>query len=610
MDKLNVKTARSVGNKLPILDLVKILRKCSDSYYNSDISLISDEVFDILLDVLRERDPSNPFLNEKRAPTGKEKFKLPCWMGGLAKVKSKKQLEKWHPSQCLISDKLDGISCLVQVSKKGVKLFTGGDGNEGLDITRLLPHLRGNEAIQRLKGEMLLRGELIMSKKRFEECGGEYKNIRNMVAGVVNKVENMKIEIINNVDLVFYEVISPWLPPRDQFTLIKKLGLECVEWFSTKNPTHEELTGYVLDRKGKSDYPIDGIVVTEEGDYERCKEGDPSYSFAFKVNSEGVECEVVEVEWNASKDAYLIPKIKIKPVEWEDVTISQMTGFNADFIVANEIGPGAKVRVVRSGEVIPYITEVISPAPKGPQLPEIPYEKHSVHFIASGETDEVEIKRISKFLSCIGVESVGPGIVKKLFKNGFITIGSVLKIKVEDLLKMEGVKETLANKIYENIRMKLKGIDLVTLMVASNQFGHGFGEKRLKKIVEEIPDVMERRELRERIMEIEGFSDITCDGFLEALPKFKEFYQEIKDLVVVKEVKVMEKGRDFEGEIVVFTGFRDAAMKKKIEDGGGKVNDTVSKKTTLVIYKDGDESSSKFVKAKELGIKMVARSKF
>ena len=149
-------------------------------------------------------------------------------------------------------------------------------------------------------------------------------------------------------------------------------------------------------------------------------DGNPKYSFAFKMDLDFMITEVINVEWNASKHGKLKPIVRIKKVNLCGTENEAATGNNATFIVDNKIGPGAVVKIIKGGEIIPKIEEVIKPSEQKGQLPDnIEYEWNDSHkeiiLKDKEENDEVKIKKITIFFKTVGIEGIGPGTYKKLF---------------------------------------------------------------------------------------------------------------------------------------------------------------------------------------------------
>ena len=181
MEKIQ-KDPYKYGYELSIKDLVKILQHFADTYYNTGKSLVSDEIYDLLCDILRERDPSNKFLLKVGAPVAKKKkVKLPYFMSSLEKIKPDTEaIEKWklkYTGSYFVSDKMDGVSCLF-IKKDGITLYKHGDGYEGETITHLLPYIFKDFDFESLPEIVAVRGELIISKKNFEAFAKTFKNAR------------------------------------------------------------------------------------------------------------------------------------------------------------------------------------------------------------------------------------------------------------------------------------------------------------------------------------------------------------------------------------------------------------------------------------------------
>ncbi|HLX54900.1 MAG TPA: BRCT domain-containing protein, partial [Aquella sp.] len=314
----------------------------------------------------------------------------------------------------------------------------------------------------------------------------------------------------------------------------------------------------------------------------------------------------------------MFPRIHYEPVKLSGATLSYASGFNAKFIVTNSIGPGAKIKVVRSGDTIPDVMEIIKPAKK-PSLPDVNYkwDKTNVNIILTNasENKTVIIQRLTKFLRDIGVENMSEGIVTKLVNNDYDTIPKVMKLTVDDLLELEGFQRTLAEKLIHNLSEKISELTILKLMVASNCFGRGFGERKIRKILDVYPKIVSEYDVADhdawlkKIIEIDGFNTVTAKHFLSHLPDFQKFYLVIKKIkpVTAKHIVSTKSEGLFKDEVVVFTGFRSVPWQKFVEEEGGRISTSVSGNTTLLVYADGEETSAKYIKAKQLGIQLMSK---
>lgn len=613
-------------------DIEEALRLSSDAYYNTDKPLISDEEYDILVDKLKKIKPKSSFFKTVGAPLKGKKVKLKYWMGSMQKFKTEKDINsftKLYDGPYLFSDKLDGISCLLIYSDSEFKLFTRGNGSEGQDITHLFnmvnifPNKKKSmkKIEDEIEEELTIRGELIIAKDTFEDkYSGIMKNARNMVSGiVVSKPTSVNKKHATDVDFVAYEVIEPRKKPSKQLEYLSKLGFNVVPHKIIEEIDLESVDDFLKKRKKKSLYEIDGLICTDDIKHPRNTSGNPPYSFAYKGTSMSKETKVKSVVWKSHKDGHIIPTIIYEPVQLPGAELNRTTGFNAKFIKDKGIGPGAIIEVVRSGDTIPYVMDVIKSVK--PSFPAVDYhwDDNETNIILDNPNDDsgVTIMRLTKFVKDIGVENMSEGIVTKIVNAGYDSIPSLLKLKVDDLLEIDGFKETLAEKIVNNIKTAIDNIDLLVLMAASNCFGRGFGKRKLKKVLDVYPSIVDDYDSDDedrwhnKIMKIPGFDTISVDAFLEAMPDFQKFYKVIKRITKIKDYEPIKVNMGkFAGMSVVFTGFRAGNWKEIIEAEGGELSSGVSGKTTFLVYTAGKEGSGSYVKAEKLGVRKLTETQF
>ncbi|ARF11423.1 NAD-dependent DNA ligase [Klosneuvirus KNV1] len=619
----------------PIKDLVELLKQLSHHYYHTAEPLISDSVYDLLKDTLEERDPKNPFLKEVGAlVVSKDKVNLPYPMGSLNKIKPDSgTLDKWlkeYKGPYIISDKLDGISGLLHKKNNKFKLYTRGDAITGQDITHLIQHvLKDKYKPGKIPDDTAIRGELIMSKKNFETIKDQYKNARNTVAGLVNS-KHFSIDVANLTDFIAYAVINPKMKQEEQMAKLKEWEFPTVTNEKKNMVDIKSLSEYLQKRRSESLYDIDGIVVIDSEKVYNVTDTNPEYGFAFKmINTEQVaEVTVLDIEWNISKNGYLKPVVKIAPITLSQVSISNLTAFNAKYVVDNNLGPGSVIKIVRSGDVIPHILEVLKPSSSGkPKMPDIPYKwnKTNVDIVVQdthgAASDAIMIKQITFFFKTLGVKNISEGVVTKLVQHGYKTIQAILKADQDKLAKIEGLGDKSITKIYENIEEAFKQTDLATLMASSNIFGRGMGVRKITIITKAYPNIMmekwNKKELLDNILALHGFDDITATQFANNFEKFKDFLKDLEDVDLIdvtkysKKIKTVEKkDNTFEGMKIVFTGFRSKELEDYIVARGGQVTGTVSKNTNAVLYAEGDTTGSKYLKAKELAIPLMTEKEF
>lgn len=618
-------------------DLVKILKKLSDAYYNTDDSIVDDKTYDYLRDLLEETDPDNEFLSVVGAPIKgtKKKVKLPYSMGGLTQLKANTdKIEDWtkkFKGPYIVSDKLDGSSAELYKDKDGnTFLFSRGDGVMGQDISHLITKFFTKKVIDKIPNDTCIRGEVIIRKDNFSKIEKFMKNARNATSGLINS-KTVDERVAKVSEFVAYAILHPRYDHENQFKLLNEWGVSTAHNEKFKKIDTESLTKHLTERKKKSDFEIDGVVIADDskihdhvGDY-------PTYAFKFKLlfDDQIFETTVVKVDWNPSKNGYLKPRIEIDPIKVGGVTITYATAHNAKFISDNVIGKGAKVKITRSGDVIPYIVGVTKEATsRKPDMPTMKYEwtDTKVDIIATemdSETAEiVNTKLITFFFRTMDVKYLSEGIVAKLVTEGYDSIIKILKVDKTKLYNISGLGKKVVDKIYDEINRAFDEVDLATFMGASHKFGRGMGTRKLREITDMYPDILtvkwSKEKMLEKILEVSGFSDKLAQVFVDNFADFKKFYKEVSEYVEIERFENIESESDsdeeekiFDKKIIVFTGFRDKELEKTIVKLGGKVSGSVSGKTSFVVYADGgDPTSSKLEKAKDLGVTVMSKSEF
>jgi NAD-dependent DNA ligase/DNA polymerase/3'-5' exonuclease PolX len=603
--------------------LTEMLKLANILYRNFE-PIMTDNEYDILQDYITEKYPSNQEVLQIGAPVEKNKAKLPYEMASMDKIKpDTTALTNWvkqYTGPYVLSCKLDGVSGLYSTEGKTAKLYTRGDGKVGQDISHLIPHLR----LPKTKG-VVIRGEFIIPKAVFDaKYKIKFANPRNMVSGIVNqKTIN---ESINDVHFVAYEVIHPVLKPSEQMSFLVTQDVETVLHKTTVSLSNELLSDTLVEWRQTYAYEIDGVIVTDDKKYPR-KSGNPAHAFAFKMvlSDQIAEAKVVDVIWTPSKDGYLKPRVQIEPINLGGVRIEYATGFNGAFINDNKVGIGAVIELIRSGDVIPHIRKVTTPAEEA-KMPSVPYKWNDTHVdilledINGDET--VKEKVITGFFKGIGVEGLSSGNIARIIDAGFDSVPKIIRMTVPDFLKVDGFKEKTANKLYNGIKEKIDSAEIITIMSASNIFGRGFSGKKTELIMEAYPDILISKEtIQEKIKKIasiKGMAAKTAEAFVQAIPNFIQFIQETglthklhkESQNQTVATKVKDSSHPLFEKTIIMTGFRDAAIQQKIKDVGAKLGTSVSKNTFVVLVKDLGEDTGKAADAKKLGIPLMTPEEF
>jgi NAD-dependent DNA ligase len=618
-----------------IARIVETLTRASDEYYNSGESFLSDAEYDALERQLRFLDPTNELLIGVGATVRGEKVRLPFPMPSLDQLYDDGDITNWVRNSNLINetvvitDKLDGVSIMLVYNQNGDLqiAFSRGDGVEGQDVTRHVRQMKN--APKKVSSKLVVRAEVVIAEAAFQarktdiefEAGRSFKNSRNFVAGQMNASEATPL-FYEMVDIVAYEIMQPVFSKFEQLPYLHRQGFKTPHWVTAAGGdlSYADLSLLLKCRLSVSPYTLDGVVVdvsstetraTLENE-KRASNANPAYARKFKIVTEDniANATVREVYWRASKTGYLKPTVIVNPIELLGVTIQRATGFNAKFIVENNIGPGAVVEIVRSGDVIPYIRKVITPAT--PQLPNVNefgtyhWSDQNVDFIMDAENDDVLYQKLIASFKCLGVEFLGGESLRKLFDAGYTRPEQIIVLPDATVASAIG-STVMAKKGMDSVRACLASVPMARLAAASGVYARGLGEKRFEKVIERFGTLFGLTVAQ--ICEVEGFSDITAPGIVAGEADFKAFLDLITGFYTVATEAKTAPATDgkLSGMVFVFTGFRDADAKVQIEALGGEVADSVSKKTTHLVAKDTSKMSGKLKKALDAGIAVINR---
>jgi len=658
-----LKDPEDYAQNLSINELEQYLMLFKSYYYNTDTPLVPDHIYDEMEDVLRSRAPDSKVLSTVGAQLlpSQRKTKLPYPMASQDKAKAESgDLEKWlkkppasQAKDILVSDKLDGIS-LMYYYRKGqpAKLYTRGTTFEGQDVSHLLRHglqistQKGNKlSIPGENEEVAVRGELIMEKDTWDKYyASQYPNVRNWIAGQVAH-KTSKPEHLKHIRFVAYQLVYPEeILPADQFKTMKNWGYYVApnKLYSRSQVDEKTLIKHLKESKSKNPYQIDGLVVTANLAFAPTDKN-PKHSIAFKSQiGEQVEAKVTRVEWNASKLGILKPIVHIEPVFLSGANISKASGINAKYIKDNDIGPGAVVEIIRSGEVIPYIMSVVIPADKAsfpdylnyewsPSGVEIQLTKKDLQ-----QSTQVVQKRLEHFVKTIEIDNLGPGTIKKLVEYSNIRQPiEIFFLTLDDLKEVPSLGKN-AEKINQSLQnvIKERGVSLAQLIDSFGVFGTGgVGSRRVQSVLNVIPaeDLLElasktdpksTKELQNKLLKVEGIQKKTSEKMTEGFQTFMtDIFYNLPDDLMISDFQADEDSEDtniiknpkMDKMRFIFTGVRAKPdLQKLIKDSGGTSADSVIKTdpNQLVIAKDPSSNSGKIKKARDQGVDIISMDEF
>ena len=617
----------SVIEALTEQQVTDIVVVANDAYYNTKKPLLTDNEYDIVREYAEKKYPDNETIKQVGAPIEKNKVTLPYNMPSMDKIKPDTgALLNWmgkYKGPYVLSCKLDGVSGMYTTEGDEPKLYTRGDGTVGQDITHILRVLK----LPTTDKKLVVRGEFILPKKVFDDkYKAKFANPRNLVSGIINsKTLDDKTK---DLHFVAYEIIQPLMKPSEQITLLKSLGYEVVQNKTVDTLSNESLSDLLIDWRTNYEYEIDGVIVTDDNMHAR-KEGNPEYAFAFKmvISDQMAEAKVVDVIWNASKSGYLKPRVQIEPIKLGGVTIEYATGFNGSFIESNKIGVGAVIQIIRSGDVIPHIKSVTTPAEHA-KMPDVKYHWTDTHVDIIlddlGEDVGVREKEITAFFTGLSVDGLSSGNVKRIVTAGFDSVPKIIKMTKKDFETVEGFKTKMIEKVYTSLHDKIDNASLLEIMAASNKFGRGIGERKIRPILDEYPDILTRSETNEKkitmLKSIKGIGKENANAFVEHIPDFMAFLNEcglkgkltgqIKPVLENKMVETFDTNHALYQKHIVMTKVRDKTIIEGLAKVGGVLDDSIGKNTFVLVVKSKDDVSNKTKYAIEHNIPIMTPEEF
>ena len=636
-------------------ELVELLNRARRSYEQENTEIMSNYEYDKLYDELQEleeklgtRMANSPTVNvgyEVLSELPKERHERP--MLSLDKTKDVERLKEFLGGQkALISWKLDGLTVVLTYQNGELaKAVTRGNGVIGEVITNNAKVFKNVPLKIPYQGELVLRGEAVISYKDFEKINEEiedvdakYKNPRNLCSGSVRQLNN-EITAKRNVrfyafTLVRAEGVDFQNSRKYQMQWLENQGFDVVENHEVTRDTIEEEVAWFAREIEHNEVPSDGLVLV----YDDIAYGQslgttakfPRDSFAFKWADEIRNTKLLEIEWSPSRTGLINPVAVFEPVELEGTTVSRASVHNISIMEELELGVGDEIQVYKANMIIPQIAENLTRS----GVKDIP----KVCPVCGGET-KISMENETKTLYCtnpkcqakhvksfalfasrdaMNIEGLSEATLEKFIARGFIhDFGDIFEIGKhrDEIVEMDGFGE----KSFENLMTSLDKAKETTLAKVIYSLGiANIGLANAKVICRHFDDDLEkiRHADKEEISSIDTIGPVIAGSLTDYFSNEdnnRKLDHLMSHLTVKKEEKTGEQ--IFRNMNFVITGsvehFANRAQAKEfIESLGGKVTGSVTSKTNYLINNDTTSNSSKNKKAKELGIPILSEEDF
>lgn len=539
--------------------------------------------------------------------------------------------------------KIDGLSISLKYQEgRFVQGATRGDGTIGEDITENLKTVRSIPMTLKEPLSIEVRGECFMPKSSFVKLNTEreaagldvFANPRNAAAGSLRNLDT-SVTAKRNLDTFLYTLadFGP-LEVSDQYTALaelQKIG------FHT-NPERrlcqnvEEIWAYIEefhDIRSNLPYEIDGVVI-KVNDFSQQEDlgftvKAPRWATAYKFPPEEAQTYLEDIEWTVGRTGVVTPTAVMTPVRIAGSMVSRASLHNMDYIAMKDIRLQDQVILYKAGDIIPEISQVVlSQRPEDSQPYQAPTHCPECHSELVHLDEEVALRCINPkcpaqikeglahFVSrnAMNIDGLGPRIINQMYSKHLVTdVADLYRLTEADLLTMDKVKEKSAQNLLQAIDASREN-SLERLL-----FGLGIrhvGAKAAKILAVHFEE-MERlmHATKEEIISLDTIGDTIADSLATYFAN-EEVHQLIDELKAAKvnltytgpKIQPAEVDSPFSGKTVVLTGklshYTRNEAKELIENLGGSVTGSVSKKTDLVIA--GDDAGSKRTKAEQLGI--------
>ncbi len=636
-------------------ELINILNKASEAYYQKDSEIMSDFQYDKLYDELTELENKTGIVLSD-SPTQKvghqilsalNKVRHESRMLSLDKTKDVLQLKEFAgDNQCILSYKMDGLT--VVLTYKDGKLsqaVTRGNGEIGEDITHNAVFFRNIPVKMGFKGETVIRGEAVISFEDFgkinEELEAEekYKNPRNLCSGTVRQL-NSEIAAKRNVNFIAFSLVKAegkefGDSKSERLDWLESIGFTAVERRLVTAENIEGAVKYFEEKIPENSYATDGLVLTYDSiEYSESLGTTakfPRDSIAFKWADELAETKLLYIDWNTSRTGLINPIAVFEPVELEGTTVNRASLHNLSIVENMKLGIGDTIKVYKANMIIPQVAENITQSGtiQIPKLCPVCHEETEIISMRDGKAlkcpnPNCKAQRVAfleHFVSrdAMNIEGLSEATIEKFIEKGFIdnyTDLFRLEKHRDEIIGMEGFGERSYNNLISAIE-KSKNVHIANFIYALGINNVGLSNAKLlcKKYGYDMDNI--RNAVFEELIDIDGFGEVIANSVTKYFSHKSN--TELIDDALKYITFIAEEDNDssniLEGKTFVITGDVHIYKNRKelqahIEKLGGKASSSVSSKTNYLINNNVNSASSKNKKAKELGVPIISEEEF
>lgn len=632
-------------------ELYELIDKYNYHYYQLNESLISDYKFDQLLRELRDLEEEFPQFKRLNSPTQKVggyvdqrfvKETLNPPMISLDNVFNEEELRNFDQRikdsvkgdySYVCELKIDGLAISLEYTPQLTKAVTRGDGKIGENVTHNVLTIK--DLPKQVEQPMIVRGEVYISKANFlkvnEFSDKEYKNPRNLASGTIRQLDS-DVAKERKLDVFCYGLVNAPDYGFDTYyeamQYLKQLGFRTNEQLKLCNSIDEVIhyINTITDMRETLDYEIDGIVI-KVNEYKLQEQlGNtskyPRWATAYKFKSSSATTTLEDILLTVGRSGKITPNAILKPTYLMGSVISRATLHNLNYIQEKDIRIGDQVEIIKAGDVIPRVEQVVMSERKDQQ----PYIMPTTCPVCHTELIKVEADHYCPNVNCaarheeglvhfisrnaLNIDGLGEKTIIKLIELGKVKeYVDIYRLTRDDLYELEGFKDKSVNNALNSIKKSLS--------VNPSNFIFGIGikhvgletAKEIMKVVKTLTNFVNVD--YETLIDIPQVGDIIAKSILDYLSEEankNNILMMVNEFGLKNDEPIVETiDSVFSGKTIVLTGtlshYKRSDLKKQLEAMGAKVSSSVSKNTDLVIC--GQNPGSKFDQAKTLGIKVI-----
>ncbi len=646
-------------------ELIKIINQANIDYNTYDNPTITDQEYDNYLRELQKLEEAHPELVKPYSPTNKiggkvidefNKVVHDIPMLSLSDVFNEDEIIEFDERvrkviknpKYVCELKIDGLAVSLKYENgKLVRAATRGDGVIGEDITHNVVTIKTipltlSEAIDiEIRGEVYMRKSVLkmLNERRKEEGKELLANVRNAAAGSVRQLDS-KVAANRNLDAFLYHMPQAKdhniYDQYDALNYMKKLGFIVNPNIQRVSNIHEVLDyiEYWTQHRESLDYEIDGIVIKVDNFNDQEKLGNtikyPKWAIAYKFPAQKVLTKLKDIIFTVGRTGQVTPNAILEPVLLMGSTISKATLHNEDYVLQKDIKKGDTVAIIKAGDVIPRVEEVIKERRNGTEeefhmIKNCPIchsplvKKDAAYYCVNDNCDKIQIERMIHYVSrdALNIEGLGDNIIEDFYNLGYLKNYIDLyhlKKYAPELMELEGFGKKSIEKILDNIEDSKKE-PLEKLLFA---LGIRYVGKKTAKILanhfKNIDNLMTAN--YEELRNIKDIGDVIAKSVIEYFSNDdnKKLIEQLKKLninMIQEEKKIIQK-EEFLNKTFVLTGsLRNITRNEAseiINRYGGTTTSSVSKKTDVVVV--GENPGSKYDKAKDLNIEIWSEEDF